>query len=631
MVSWHFFVHVVSAVFIALLLQHILSNKQREEIRVNSRDVKHTQGYKNNNLQGKEKSHPQYSSSNLHSTVDPNLQELFRNDGSNVNALNNHQGSPLSSESSVWCTGKTYFDRMCRFKNLCYNPMQDQFVFVHGDESVYHGLPDDRFDPALLDLSTVQDHNMQYFNYVDLPLSSLAHFNVNMVEIPSVIMKRFHPDNIMHVLHDDLLPLYHTLMMLTGEIDENSNFDFQLVFMEGWESGLFLHLYKLFSPYEPLFKMDIQKHNNLTCFKNAYFGLLKDTLWYQYGFKVPQSPLSNLKITSRHIRQFTNFVLSHFKFENNTSIAPPEKYAVLISRQTNRRILNEIDLTLVIALNLKVKVVTVALETHDFPHIISLISGASFLVGMHGSLMTLAMFLKPGSTVIELFPYAVPPENYTPYKTLCNLKGMDLTYKSWRNRNSDNTVTYPDESWDVGGIAHLSQEEQTRIFNSREVPQHLCCRDPHWLFRIYQDTFVDITSFVEVLQEAFDESKRFRNNHNIPLQPKLFPSNVANITCQNTESLSSLSDIKSPNSGPSFLLLWQQPWNLKYFNVADVKYEIWIQEFGQASYSAFIVKSTKYLCSDNLKKGIHYLVWIRCILNGGSIGPFNSEQIICST
>jgi len=81
-----------------------------------------------------------------------------------------------------------------------------------------HGLvcvcDSDRFDPALLDMSTVANHSGQYFNYADvlaMTAEQLLGASTRLVGGTSLIFRRFHPDNLMHVLHDDLLPLYDTL------------------------------------------------------------------------------------------------------------------------------------------------------------------------------------------------------------------------------------------------------------------------------------------------------------------------------------------------------------------------------------------------------------------------------------
>jgi hypothetical protein len=42
----------------------------------------------------------------------------------------------------------------------------------------------------------------------------LANMSVHLVAAPVVLLRRFKPNNIMHVVHDDLLPLFHTLRQL---------------------------------------------------------------------------------------------------------------------------------------------------------------------------------------------------------------------------------------------------------------------------------------------------------------------------------------------------------------------------------------------------------------------------------
>eukprot|EP00117_Sycon_ciliatum_P019915 scpid66613/ scgid5265/ Uncharacterized glycosyltransferase AGO61 len=118
----------------------------------------------------------------------------------------------LNIESSLRCGGNAERrDQSCVFENLCYWPRYDSFVFVHGEDSVQSGMPRDRFSEAFLDLSSVDKHNNMYFEFSDVSRHALAGLNVVFQAGQHVLFKRFHPDNIMHVLHDDILPLYHTL------------------------------------------------------------------------------------------------------------------------------------------------------------------------------------------------------------------------------------------------------------------------------------------------------------------------------------------------------------------------------------------------------------------------------------
>ena len=51
------------------------------------------------------------------------------------------------------------------------------------------------------------------------------------------------------------------------------------------------------------------------------------------------------------------------------------------------------------------------------------------VIGMHGSILIMTMFCRRGTVFLELFPFGVPPENYTPYKTLAGLSGMGIVYR----------------------------------------------------------------------------------------------------------------------------------------------------------------------------------------------------------
>ena len=59
---------------------------------------------------------------------------------------------------------------------------------------------------------------------------------------------------------------------------------------------------------------------------------------------------------------------------------------------------------------------------------VKVLSAADLAIGMHGSMLIMAMFLKPGSGLLELFPFGVPAENYTPYKTLAQLPRLIATF-----------------------------------------------------------------------------------------------------------------------------------------------------------------------------------------------------------
>lgn len=50
---------------------------------------------------------------------------------------------------------------------------------------------------------------------------------------------------------------------------------------------------------------------------------------------------------------------------------------------------------------------------------------------------------------------------------------------------------------------------QQKVKNTKTVPPHLCCADSFWLYRIYQNTFVDLDMITGLIQDALVESYEF--------------------------------------------------------------------------------------------------------------------------
>ncbi|KAG9345055.1 hypothetical protein JZ751_009596 [Albula glossodonta] len=442
------------------------------------------------------------------------------------------------------CTGKMHTDRICRFDYLCYSTEAEEFVFFHSNSSVMlPNLGPRRFQPALLDLSSVEDHNTQYFNFLELPAAALK-FMPKPVFVPDValILNRFNPDNLMHVFHDDLLPIFYTMGQYS-DLDEEA----RLVFMEGWSEGPHFQLYRLLSSKQPLLKEQLRNFGKLLCFTKSYAELI-----------------------------------------------------------------------LALAQEYQMRVVTVSLEEQSIADIIRTISRASMLVSMHGAQLVTSLFLPRGAAVVELFPYGVNPEHYAPYRTLASLPGMDLQYVAWRNTMEENSVAFPERTWDQGGIVHLEKEEQERIVKSKEVPRHLCCRNPEWLFRIYQDTKVDIASLMDTLRQGLTSKPGPKKSR--PAST-VHPGRVREPKCQTS--------VQAANEA-KLTVSWQIPWNLKYLKVREVKYEVWIQEQGENTYMPYILPHQNYTFSENIKPFTTYLVWVRCIFNKTLLGPF-ADVLMCRT
>jgi hypothetical protein len=175
---------------------------------------------------------------------------------------------------------------------------------------------------------------------------------------------------------------------------------------------------------------------------------------YQYGFyKEPQGPVDNLP-NGLHVREVSEWILKRmlmplgFDEQYGTSTEFPKlpnpkklddslydfeetNLIVILSRKSNRLILNEIEVAEELKKTFGYETVIVSNEQHSFEDQIKILRKARIVIGMHGSILVMAMFCRRGTVLLEMYPFAVPANHYTPYKTMANLVNMDLIYRSW--------------------------------------------------------------------------------------------------------------------------------------------------------------------------------------------------------
>lgn len=501
--------------------------------------------------------------------------------------------------SSVYCRGNNHTDRICKFRNLCFNPSTDVFMFFHGANSDVIGVPEDRFSPALVDFSSVYDHNTQYFNYIDLPGSAFLNFTARLVGGTAVLFKRFNPENLMHVFHDDLIPAYVTLKENFLIDDKNDVF---FVFADGRDPGPYADLYGTFLKKEPFY---LSSASEVICFDKAVIGLNKHSLWYHYGFKKPQGPLNkDMNLISPMLAHFRSYFKKQFSLQEKAV----KDNALLLTRGHNRKILNYKELAKVLEVNSNLKSQTASLEEYSVIEVIEKIMSSKIVIGIHGSLLILCLFLPPNSHIIELFPYGIDSNICTPYRTLAKIPSLKLTYHSWENKIEKNSIPHPEYPADHGGILHLPIHVQDHIRKSPVKP-FLCCYNPEWLYRIYQDTVVDLNTFTSIIKNAIHNDERVIRD--MTTGTKLYPSEVQNLSCQlNSENLIHIS--------------WERPWNVNFMNATVIEYELWYQDNDEDDIKAFIMRKTFF----NLKNISNIYVWIRCHVDG-NIGPFNTNPLVC--
>lgn len=266
----------------------------------------------------------------------------------------------------------------------------------------------------------------------------------------------------MHNLHDDVMNLYFLIKQFIGKATEPgrmvlpfSLFAHRIIMLDPYEGTDSTRPFQYLSNHPIRFSSYLNQpgqSNDVTCFRDAVVGNTNVTRWYQYGFyQEPQGPLEDLP-NGMHVREVGEWIIKRMvlplgfdeqypnldvpilgqKKADNSHLDFPETNAIVIlSRKGNRLIINEEEMALELTKTFGYQTVFVRNEDHTFEEQIGILRRARIVVGMHGSILVMAMFCRRGTVFIEMYPFAVPGDHYTPYKTMSHLSGMDLVYRAW--------------------------------------------------------------------------------------------------------------------------------------------------------------------------------------------------------
>jgi len=316
-------------------------------------------------------------------------------------------------------------------------------------------------------MTSIDGHNRFYFDYQEVHPDRYEQRSFRLVEKLTFIVSRFHTYNIMHTVHDDFIGLYMLHRMFAPNTDPEVSFSFtmdnNIFFADSWSNLRYDYIFQLLSSNQLQFRESFKtdpKDRLPICFRDAVLGNSKLGSWYSYGFLKPQGPIPNKKVSGLLIREVASYLIRRFHLPlwNENSIRgilgdlrviiegrrknggrrdslfknlSDHHYITIFSRKFDRLILNEDDLAKELQRNYGLEVKFVRIEDMHLLEQISILKNTVVAMGMHGSALILSMFLPPGALLIEFFPYRVPPENYTPYKTLCGLPGIRLAYRAW--------------------------------------------------------------------------------------------------------------------------------------------------------------------------------------------------------
>lgn len=400
-------------------------------------------------------------------------------------------------------------------------------------------VPFNSTEYSFLELSTVENHSVFYWDFVEASPYSEKFRNrlVRYETSPHFLFSRLHPRNIMHNIHDDILGLFYHIRQYVGRGEERWQMPFSLdthhlLLLDPYGQTDSTRPLQYLSDYPVRFKKEFLDKNKevTTCFRDATVGNSKIATFYQYGFVEPQSKLMGKDLNGMYVKEVAEWFVRRMRekvgFDEDVHEHPP-KYPknqyfgnkvsdldlketdliVILRRKSNRLILNEDELANALTEQFKLETVFVSNEDHTFENQVKYLRRARAVLAMHGSILMMIMFCRRGTVVIEMFPFAVPSQNYTPYKTLAELTGMELVYRAWENKDESATVGHPDNHELMGGLAQLTEKERQEVLDTKTVPTHICCTSRFWLYRIYQDTKVNLKEVGDLITDALQESR----------------------------------------------------------------------------------------------------------------------------
>lgn len=180
----------------------------------------------------------------------------------------------------------------------------------------------------------------------------------------------------------------------------------------------------------------------------------------------------------------------------------------------------------------------------------------------------------------------------------------------------ENNFVHPERPASGGGIKHLPLAEQEKIKNTLTVPAHTCCSNPYWLFRIYQDTKVELEEIYAAINDALKESLDLLDQD--PMASIIIrPGVIDTIRC--SASLPSGMDINKMTNDTllSLQIQWDEPWN----GVIPEKYGIWMHQ----PYKEYFSNKPSLVIPD-CKSGARFDFWVRSYLTiPGQVDPIKSQ------
>mmetsp|Transcript_8308 Transcript_8308/g.24938 ORF Transcript_8308/g.24938 Transcript_8308/m.24938 type:complete len:383 (-) Transcript_8308:254-1402(-) len=224
-----------------------------------------------------------------------------------------------------------------------------------------------------------------------------------------------------------------------------------------------------------------------------YFGLLSDMCWRRADTIVGVCFCRGLAEPARGVKGTSGDVdAAAFLVERLGLADQPEPRRVrmgLISRRRKRFLLNEVTLVEAALAELHIDVQVLPLEAMTLYEQLAAVRATTVLVGVHGSGLNNAAFMRPGTCLVQLLPFGLKYRGAFE----ANARRSSVDYREWQSEDMKNSVFH----WEFLGAKELSHG-RTAVLARGSPPGGA----EVYTFWINQDLVVPVDDFMRVLRDG---------------------------------------------------------------------------------------------------------------------------------
>jgi protein O-mannose beta-1,4-N-acetylglucosaminyltransferase len=70
------------------------------------------------------------------------------------------------------------------------------------------------------------------------------------------------------------------------------------------------------------------------------------------------------------------------------------------------------------------------------------------------------------------------------------------------NEDAPYNQGHPEALMYYGGLNHLPDSYAAGVVATKTVPTHVCCYSPFWIYRIFQDTWIDSNEIIKLIRQG---------------------------------------------------------------------------------------------------------------------------------